>query len=367
MWIAEICRRLDGMPLAIELAAARVRALSIQQIAEHLDDRFHLLTGGSCTAPRRQQTLEAALDWSYVLLSEVEQKVLQRLSVFAGGCTLEAAEVVCAGDGVEASEVLNVLSHLIEKSIVQVAEPEFSRTRYSLLETIRQYAREKLSLGDDTKSLERHATYFESWVDQMAMELRAGPTQMQRFEQLETEHGNISAALEWSLSSGDSELGLKLISSIFYFWWRGGHWTEWEHWVARIPEHIGRVTEGTRALALIAMSGRDLYIKRDLNTTRRHSREALDIFRRLDDRRNIAWAILWLNAGSLHLMGATEEYTPAVKSTEEAIKLMKQEGDLAGAAQGLTNLGEHHYNHNETARAKAAWYEFTTNCAQYSR
>ena len=126
---------------------------------------------GVGTAPRRQQTLEAALDWSYVLLSEVEQKVLQRLSVFAGGCTLEAAEVVCAGDGVEASEVLNVLSHLIEKSIVQVAEPESSRTRYSLLETIRQYAREKLSLGDDTKSLERHATYFKSWVDQMAMEL----------------------------------------------------------------------------------------------------------------------------------------------------------------------------------------------------
>jgi predicted ATPase/DNA-binding CsgD family transcriptional regulator len=357
MWVAEICRRLDGMPLAIELAAARVRALSVQQIAERLDDRFHLLTGGSRTASLRQQTLAATIDWSYTLLSKAEQIVLQRLSVFAGGWNLEAAEVVCAGDGVETAEVLNVLSHLIEKSIVQVAEPESSRTRYSLLETIRQYAREKLSLGDDTKTLERHATYFESWVDQMAMELRAGPTQMKRFEQLETEHGNISATLEWSLSSGDSELGLKLIGSIFYFWWRGGHWTEWEHWVARIPKHIERVTEETRALALIAMSGRDLYIKRDLNTTRGHSREALDIFRRLDDRRNIAWAIFWLNTGSLHLMGVTEEYTPAIKSTEEAIKLMKQEGDLAGATQGLTNLGEQHYKHNETARAKAAWYE----------
>ncbi len=128
-----------------------------------------------------------------------------------------AAEAVCAGEGLNGAEVLDVLSNLVNKSIVQVAEPEFSRKRATAYwkRYPREYAREKLSLGDDTKTLERHATYFESWVDQMAMELRAGPTQMQRFEQLETEHGNISAALEWSLSSGDSELGLKLISSIF--------------------------------------------------------------------------------------------------------------------------------------------------------
>ena len=143
-WVAEICRRLDGMPLAIELAAARVRALSVKQIAERLDDRFKLLTGGSRTAPLRQQTLAATLDWSYALLTEPERRVLQRLSIFAGGAALEAAEAVCICECVQPEEVLDVLSHLVDKSLV-VADQSSSETRYRLLETIRQYARQKLS------------------------------------------------------------------------------------------------------------------------------------------------------------------------------------------------------------------------------
>src|SRR5258706_149812 len=123
-WVAEICRHLDGMPLAIELAAARVRSLSVQQIAQRLDDRFHLLTSGSRTAPHRQQTLESAIDWSYALLPPSEQKVLQRLSVFAGGATLDAAEAVCTSDGVELAQVLDILSHLVDKSLVKATKPE---------------------------------------------------------------------------------------------------------------------------------------------------------------------------------------------------------------------------------------------------
>ena len=159
-WIAEICRRLDGMPLAIELAAARVRTLSVQQIAQRLDDRFHLLTSGSRTAPLRHQTLAAALDWSYALLSEEEHNVLQGLSIFAGGATLEALEWVCMPD-VESDEALEVLAHLVDKSLVLVVRSERGRTRYHLLETIRQYALEKLSQsGREAGFRNCHLNYF---------------------------------------------------------------------------------------------------------------------------------------------------------------------------------------------------------------
>ena len=174
MWVAEICRRLDGMPLAIELAAARVRTLSVQQIAQRLDDRFHLLTGGSRTAEPKQQTLAAMLDWSYTLLSGAEQKVLQRLSVFTGGWTLEAAEVVCAGDGVETAEVMDVLSNLIDKSLVIVDKADH-KTRYRLLETIRQYAREKLAETDAIDEIKtRHLNYFVQWAESVEPHLNGG-------------------------------------------------------------------------------------------------------------------------------------------------------------------------------------------------
>ena len=167
-WVAEICRRLDGMPLAIELAAARVRALSVKQIAERLDDRFNLLTAGSRTAPLRQQTLAAALDWSYALLTEPERRVLQRLSIFAGGAALEAAEAVCTCECVQPGEVLDVLSHLVDKSLV-VADQSSSETRYRLLETIRQYARQKLAeQGDEDECRDRHLDYFMQWAETLA-------------------------------------------------------------------------------------------------------------------------------------------------------------------------------------------------------
>jgi predicted ATPase len=156
--VAEICRRLDGIPLAIELAAARVRTLSVAQIAERLDDRFNLLTSGNRTAPLRHQTLSATLDWSYALLSDVERRVLQRLSIFAGDASLEAAEYVCRNDE---DDVLDTLSHLVDKSLVTPDSSQGTETRYRLLETIRQYAREKLIQAKDLEqSKNRHLDYF---------------------------------------------------------------------------------------------------------------------------------------------------------------------------------------------------------------
>jgi non-specific serine/threonine protein kinase len=158
--VAEICRRLDGIPLALELAAARVRSLTAAQIAERLDDRFRLLTGGSRTALPRQQTLRALIDWSHDLLAEDERALLRRLSVFAAGWSLEAAQAVCAGEGISSDEVFDLLVHLIDKSLVQ-AEVQGSEARYRLLETVRQYARDKLAeTGEAAAVRDRHLGFF---------------------------------------------------------------------------------------------------------------------------------------------------------------------------------------------------------------
>src|SRR5207302_4540878 len=165
--VAQICRRLDGIPLAIELAAARVRVLSVEQIAGRLDDRFRLLTGGSRTAMPRQQTLQAAMDWSYDLLSDEERALLRRLSVFMGGWDLEAAEAICPGEGIEELDVFDLLSHLIDKSLVVVEQPTTQeaagggKVRYRLLETVRQYAGGKLMEAGETEPVrDRHLDYF---------------------------------------------------------------------------------------------------------------------------------------------------------------------------------------------------------------
>ncbi len=217
-WVAEICRHLDGMPLAIELAAARVRSLSVQQISERLDDRFNLLTAGSRTAPLRQQTLAATLDWSYALLTEAERRVLQRLSVFAGGAALEAAEAVCNCDCVRPDEIMNVLSHLVDKSLV-VVNQNSAETRYRLLETIRQYAREKLSeQGDEENCRDCHLDYFVPWAEK-AEPILAGPDQIQALERFENEHDNLRAALEWSSANENrARAGLRLAAGCGLFW-----------------------------------------------------------------------------------------------------------------------------------------------------
>ena len=206
------------MPLAIELAAARVRALSVQQIAKRLDDRFNLLTAGSRTAPLRQQTLAAALDWSYALLTEPERKVLQGLSVFAGGAAIEAAEQVCSCELVRPKDVLDVLAHLVDKSLV-VADHSPSETRYRLLETIRQYARQKLTAeGDEEACRDRHLQYFLLWAEALVPTIE-GPEQLSGLKRYELEHDNLRTALSWSKQDGKkAKAGLRLAAACGPFW-----------------------------------------------------------------------------------------------------------------------------------------------------
>jgi predicted ATPase/class 3 adenylate cyclase len=214
--LREICARLDGLPLAIELAAARVRALSLAEILDSLHDRFRLLTGGARTAVRRQQTLRASVDWSHALLTVPERVLFRRLAAFLGGFDLDAAQAVTGHDGVQRFQVLDLLTLLVDKSLV-VADQAGERTRYRLLETVRQYALEKLSESGEADAVRsRHRDHYTARA--ALLEGPSGSDYGQRVEQTGTEIDNMRAAFAWSRENGDAELALRLASSLTPLW-----------------------------------------------------------------------------------------------------------------------------------------------------
>jgi len=337
-WVAEICRHLDGMPLAIELAAARVRSLSIQQIAQRLDDRFHLLTSGSRTAPPRQQTLAATLDWSYALLSETEQKVLQRLSIFAGGATLDAAESVCSDDEIYPSGILDAISHLVDKSLVLADKPERGETRYSLLETIRQYALEKLTeSGDVDESRNSHLSYFIQWAEKAEPHLMTAE-QLQWLELYEAEHDNLRAALEWcNVDNERAKAGLQLAAACGRFWRLRGYISEGRMrlTIALLPESV-RERNLTRARAL-TFNANHIYLQSDYPAMRPLAEEALSIWRELGADGKVGTAY------TLDLLGelATEEgdYERADLFFNEALEIYETLNYTHGLGQIHMQLG----------------------------
>jgi predicted ATPase/class 3 adenylate cyclase/DNA-binding CsgD family transcriptional regulator len=227
--VAEICARLDGIPLAIELAAARVRMMTPEQILGGLDDRFRLLTGGARTLMARQQTLQASVEWSHDLLGEAERILLRRLAVFSGGFSLDAVENVCAGDPIEKQHVLQLVSQLVDKSLITIDEHE-ARGRYGLLETIRQFGREQLLQAKETSTVrDRHLAFFVDLVERNEPDVeRSSP---EAFATLEREHDNLRAALEWALASGAGESTLRLAGALSLFWNGHGYYTEGIRWL----------------------------------------------------------------------------------------------------------------------------------------
>ena len=214
--VGEICARLDGLPLAIELAAARVRALSPSEILDSLHDRFRLLTGGARTAVRRQQTLRASVDWSHALLTEPERVLFRRLAAFLGGFDFDAAQTVASGSDVERFQVLDLLTLLVDKSLV-VADDRGGRTRYRLLETVRQYALEKLGESGEADAVRsRHRDYYTAIA--AVLDAPAGSDHERRIEQAEIEIDNLRAAFAWSHENSDIELALMLASSLQPLW-----------------------------------------------------------------------------------------------------------------------------------------------------
>ena len=213
-------------PLAIELAAARVKAMSLEQIEARLNDRFRLLTGGSRAALPRQQTLKALIDWSYDLLNDQEKTLLHRLSVFAGGWTLEAAENVCAGEGIEAFDVLDLLLSMVDKSLV-IYEIRKEKTRYRLLETVRQYARDKLLGSVEEKTYRRqHRDYFLIVAEEAGKQLTCSKP-VQWLDVFDAEHDNLRNALNFCLEeSGEIAAGLRMTTTLYHFWERRGYLTE---------------------------------------------------------------------------------------------------------------------------------------------
>ncbi len=226
--LPNICRRLDGIPLAIELASARTKVFPPEEIASRLDDRFRLLTGGSRTALERHQTLFALIEWSHNLLPEAERILLRRLAVFAGGWSFAAAQAVC-GEAID-EDVLNLLTHLVDKSLVAVEE-ETEEARYRLPETIRQYARDKLfESGESGLVRDRHLEFFLRFAESAEPKLRSGE-QLEWLERIETEHDNLRTALAWSLESGKSARALELAGALYYFWVLRGNFSEGDKWV----------------------------------------------------------------------------------------------------------------------------------------
>jgi predicted ATPase len=238
--MVHICKRLDGIPLAIELAAARVKALTPVEIAARLDDRFRLLAGGSRTALPRQQTLQATVDWSYRLLSEPERLLLSRLSVFTGGWTLAAAEHVCAGEGIERADVFDLLSRLVDKSLVAVDNAGIE-TRYFLLETIRQYAIEKLNAGDEARLMrDRHLDYFLVLRDQVFDELWGIYAQNQavRVKQLAPDLNNIRQAIRWAIDAHQTAFAYRLVEGFCWIFFSRSSINELIDWLSLIASDI---------------------------------------------------------------------------------------------------------------------------------
>jgi predicted ATPase/class 3 adenylate cyclase len=255
---SQICVRLDGIPLAVELAAARTKVFSPEQITARLDDRFRLLTGGSRTALERHQTLLALIDWSHDLLTEDERVVLRRLSVFAGGWSVDAAQAVCREDA--GADVLDTLARLADKSLVMVDEwADSTEPRYRLLETIRQYARDKLlATGESERIRDRHLDFYLAFAEEAEPHLRRAD-QLAWLVRLEVEHDNLRAALAWSLDRGDAERAMRLAGAAAYFWELRGYWSEGYKWLDQALALSSRSDGAGVADANLAARAKALY------------------------------------------------------------------------------------------------------------
>ena len=330
--VVEICRRLDCIPLAIELAAARTSVLSPAEIAQGLQDRFALLATGPRTAPPRHQTLRAALDWSYAALSDMERVLFCGLSVFAGGFSLAAAEAVCSSETVERPQVLSLLAGLVDKSLVVAVQREGLGTRYGMLETVGQYASEKLSESRQGRSYsDRHLAWAVALAEQ-AEPFLVGRGAAEWLQALEFEHDNFLAALAWARSEG-SPLGLRLAGALGYFW-EGRDQREGRRWLTDLLSSIDSAPTGTRAKALNA-AGLLAERRGDHGAAEAAYREGLELHRELDDALGAAWSLRGLGNAAL-AQGALHE---AMSHYEACLNIGRQQLDTFTTIVALINLG----------------------------
>ncbi|HZU00201.1 MAG TPA: tetratricopeptide repeat protein [Ktedonobacteraceae bacterium] len=340
--VAEICARLDGLPLAIELAAARMKLLTPQALLSRLSQRLQVLTSTTRDTPARQQTLRNTIAWSYNLLDAYEQQLFRRLSVFVGGCTLEAAEAVCAEPGNEGGQVLDGVASLTDKSMLQQTEVG-EEPRLVMLETIREYGLECLAAGGETEaSRQAHAVYYLALVEETEPKL-LGPEQVVWFERLEREHDNLRTAMRWLLERGGDrhsvEMALRLVSALQRFWQMSGHFSEGRNFLERALS-IGasfantQIAASARAKALAVAADLALFDLYDANQAEGLCRESLTLYRTLGDKQGIATSLSLLGWVAQRRFNREE----ACALHEEGLALSRELGDKRGIAEALYDL-----------------------------
>ena len=352
--VVEICRRLDGIPLAIELAAAQIAVFSPAEIAERLDDRFGFLTGGNQRTPPRHQTLKAAVDWSYGLLSDPERALLGELSVFAGGFTLESVEEVRASGDADCESCLEQVTGLVAKSLVY-AEAGPQGTRYRMLETIRDYGRDRLlASGTEPAVAERHLASYASLAQRAAPEL-TGPNQQSWLGRLDAEHDNLSAAFRWSLANDRAEVALGLVESLTLFWRTRGHFTQGCSWLDQALMASDGETSPHRAGALW---GRGLLAAMvgDHATAVAAGEASLVMSRELGDRRGFARSLLLLGSCALVSEGA-EASVPILQG---AVEQARATGDSWCLAHALALCGSSFSEQGDVGAARPGFEECIT-------
>ena len=333
--VVQICQRLDGIPLALELAAARVRALPVEELAARLDDRFRLLTGGSRVAVTRHQTLRATVDWSHELLGAEERAVFRRLAVFAGGCSLPAAEAVTA-DGSAAADVLDVITRLFDKSLV-TADPQATEARYGMLETVRQYARERLlEAGEAEETFRRHRDWYLELVERAKPDFFRGPPPARWLDVFDDEYDNLRVALEWSLADADAaRTGMRLAAGLWRYWEIRSKFVEGRQWLERTLVATAGEVSTLRANALTG-AGNMANAQGDYAAALRFHEQSLEQHRQLGHRPSVAYALHNL----ANVAAEQGDLARAAELHREGISMALTIGDERGAAIGSINLAD---------------------------
>jgi predicted ATPase/class 3 adenylate cyclase len=327
--VAEICARLDGLPLAIELAAARIKLLSPQAMCSRLGNPLKFLTGGARDLPERQRTLRGAIAWSHALLDEGEQVLFARLSVFSDGCALEAVEAICDPVGDLFIDVLEGLSSLLDKSLLRQEERAEEEPRFVMLETIREYARERLEVSGEAEEIRRmHAEYF------LALAEQQGPEETAWLERLDLEHDNMRAALSWMLESEDAEPELRLSGALWRFWWMRGHYSEGRRWLEEALAKDGRPSAArAKALEAVGWLADD---QGDIDRAVEAAEEGLSLGARVEIESSVTASFLRMLGSAAYVHGDHEQ---AARLYEESLALSREARDERGVASSLLQLG----------------------------
>lgn len=352
--VAALCARLDGLPLAIELAAARIKLLSPSAMLARLESRLNLLTGGARDLPARQQTLRNTVDWSYGLLNPAEQTLLRRLSVFSGGCTLEGVEAVCDTKGNLGVDVLDGMTSMVDKSLVQSVEQVDAESRFRMLSTIREYALERLAESDDESTTRRaHAAYYLVLAEEGAEDMVAHPEWLDRFE---VEHDNFRMALDYLIKTGDADWGLRLGAALFRFWETREYLAEGRDAIARLLKLEGTATRPKLRARLLFAAAVLAGEQGDYGSARQLFEDSLETCLELDDNRGVAVALnaLAVNARDRgDLAGASLLF-------ERCVAIWKDIGDVPDIARSLSNLASAMKAQGNYARASSLFDECLT-------